>query len=477
MAIGAQGGATSDLAVTSAYFGGPEGEPPKPDRLMVQSQTAYRDVRKINIYDFIEHTYFGTKGYRDGYYLIPHPREAYYETRRATSYYNNVFRAVLNAMVDDVFADRIARECQSEAFTAFINNCDSCGTPLQNMIEDAMHFGRMHDIVFIVMDNYRAEEQPRSAADAARDRVLPYIYLKKAVDVKEWRTDRFGKLTSIDFADEVLTELVSEGGRTVEKTYRTWRHWEDGRWELYRTKPSEDGSAEVKVPLAAGAIGIPGLPVIPMLDFARTDNLKTMPHPSTYDLAFLCFALFNKESEMRTLEQYQAFSIFYAQGIDLQTVTIGPQNLWLLPGDAKIPPGVITPNPEHLKNHQESCDRLAQQIRQNAGQKGVLTPEPRQSGSGISKEWDFRGEEKVLRRTSLAALNLELRIAALFRKFTGEQFDYFPAYPEKFGPGYKQEKLMLLQQFIRESPPEAIAERLWREAEILLFGSRTEPPV
>ena len=95
------------------------GRPPKPDRLAFESQSSYRDVRKIGkgIYGFIEDTYFGTDGYRTCEYLIPEPREAFYETRRAFSYYNNVFKPVINAMVDDVFADEIDRSCDNDLLT------------------------------------------------------------------------------------------------------------------------------------------------------------------------------------------------------------------------------------------------------------------------------------------------------------------------------------------------------------------------
>lgn len=471
MPIGPQGGATSDIEiVTSRRYGGLNGEPPKPDRLMVQSQTAWRDVRKLNIYEFIEQTYFGSRGYRDAYYLIPHPREAYYENRRASSCYNNIFRPVINAQVDDVFADKIGRICDNEEFRKFINNCDNCGTPLQNMIEDAMHYGRMHDVVFVVMDNYCTDEQPATAGEAITERVLPYIYLKRAQDVKEWSTDKFGRLLSIDFRDDLISETVpgSDGGEQL--PCQTYRHWEPGKWNVYKIKTGEDGK-EIKVPIEAGTIGIDELPVIPMLDFARSDNLKTMPDPSSYDLAFLCFALFNKESEARTLEQYQAFSIFYAQGIDQQSMTVSPNNLWVLPVDAKIPPGIISPNPEHLKNHYDSCDRIVQLIRSNAGQRGVLATEPKSSASGISKQWDFRGEEKILRRTSLAAKNLEVRIAKLFQRYTGTSFDYAPDYPEKFDPAVNDNKVDQLTRLIAAMPPKPFARAAWEWLGEHYFGS------
>jgi hypothetical protein len=452
-------------------YGRSDGEPPKPDRLMVQSQTAWRDVRKINVYDFIEQTYFGTQGYRDAYYLIPHPREAYYENRRASSCYNNIFRPVINAQVDDVFADEIRRQCDNEEFGKFIGNCDNCGTPLQNLIEDAMHYGRMHDVVFVVMDNYRPEEQPETAGEAIADRVMPYIYLKRAQDVKEWSTDKFGRLLSIDFRDEVLTETLPGEGGSERCPCPTYRHWETGKWNVYKIKMSEDGTREIKVVLEEGAIGIDVLPVIPMLDFARSDNLKAMPEPSSYDLAFLCFALFNKESEARTLEQYQAFSIFYAQGIDQQSMTIAPNNLWVLPNDARIPPGIISPNPDHLKNHYDSCDRIVQLIRSNAGQRGVLAAEPKSSASGISKQWDFRGEEKILRRTSLAAKNLEICIARLFQRYTGTTFDYVPEYPEKFDPAVNDNKVGQLTQLIASMPPRPFARAAWEWLGEHYFGS------
>jgi len=320
-----------------------------------------------------------------------------------------------------------------------------------------MHFGRMHDLVFGGIDNLTAEDQAVTIADAMNKRAMPYIYLKRASEVKKWTTTRTGRLLTIDFYDE-LVPSHDDNGRAI--MIQTYRHWEPGKWLTYKIEKDKD-SNEIEIKIDEGTIDIAELPVIAMLDFSRGDNLKELPDPAAYDLAYLCFTLFNKESELRNLERAQSFSLLYIQGVDQQSMTVGPNNVLLLNDETKIPPGYISSNPAHYENQLNSCEKMRQMIRENAGQKGVLVAEPHAAASGVSKEWDFRGEEKVLRRTSLAAKKLEMNIAHLFQLFTNTTFDYQPGYPEKFDPGINDKKATNRLQSLREMPPKVLAAEYW----------------
>jgi hypothetical protein len=424
-----------------------------PDRLKIQSQSAYRNVRCMNAFDFVEHTYYGSDGYRDCAYLIPHPREVFYETRRDSSYYVNVFASVINAMVNEVFKDELPRTSGDVRFDKFIKNADGLGATLQEVIEDAMYIARMNDVAFIVMDNYPADVQPATVAEAAQQDIKPYVYIKRMQDVYKYQEDKTGKLVWIDFYDE--KQYVDKVGEVD-----TYRRWTTTGWEHYYTR------GKGRSIITAGTHGLGVLPVIPITDFSRKKRLSQIKFPSNYGLAFLCYALFNKESEIVSMEQYQCFSIFYVSG-RITTAAIGHANVIEVPLDAKFPPGYTSPNPAMMEGLVKNCDRLTEAIYRNARQKGVIALVEQ---SGIAKQWDFRGEESVLKRTATAAKGLEMKIAELFGKFIKTTFEYTVEYPKNYSPSFQKDLVSETLEIIKEQPPEPLAKRLWLRVAKQLFG-------
>lgn len=427
-----------------------------PNRLKIESQDAYKNVRLINAFDFVENTYFGSEGYLDCSYLIPHPREVFYETRRSSSYYINVFASVINAMVDAVFQNQISRKSSSSDFDDFINNADGLGASLQESIEDAMYQARLNDVAFIVMDNYSSELQPATMKEVQQQRIYPYIYLKRMQDVKSIEEDRTGRLTAIDFFDG--RQKINEADKP--KEVDVYRRWTNQTWETYY----KNGNS--KIPIAQGEHGLGVLPVIPITEFSRRKKISQIKWPSNYNLAYLCYALFNKESEIVSMEANQCFSIFYVSG-RLNTTTIGHNNIIEVPTDAKFPPNYTSPNPAMMDGLVKNSDRLAENIYKMARQKGVIALVEQ---SGVAKQWDFRGEEGVLKRTALAAKNTEMKIAELFGLYTGKKITLTSEYPNEFSPTYQRDLVSRTLEELKEMPPASLQKRLWLRLARQEFG-------
>ena len=427
-----------------------------PDRMKIQKTDSYKNVRTLNPFDFVEHTYDGSYGYRDGTYLIPHPREVFYETRRDSSYYINIFASVINAMVNEVFTNELPRTSNNTLFDAFIKNADGLGASLQEMIEDAMYMARMSDAAFVVMDNFPAEVQPSTVAVAAQQRIVPYIYIKRMQDVYQVEEDKTGRLTSIDFYDDKTT--IGTGADKQEVP--TYRKWTATFWQHYYILKG----AVVNILTVPHGLGV--LPVIPITDFSRKKRISQIKYPSMYSLAFLCYAVYNKESEIVSMEQYQCFSIFYVSG-RISIDTMGHSNVIEVPLDAKFPPGYCSPNAEMMKGLVSNSDRLIEAIYRNARQKGVIALVEQ---SGIAKQWDFRGEESVLKRTASAAKGLEEKIAFLFGKYVKSIITFTVEYPKNFSPSFQKDMVSETLEIIKEQPPEPLAKRLWMRLAKQIFG-------
>jgi hypothetical protein len=418
--------------------------------VVVQSRAAHIDTRTLNIYDFMMDSYTGQNGFRDGAYLIPHPKEAFYDTRRKSSFYKNYFRAVIDAMVTPVFAQPAKRVYADAALDAFLDDCDGAGTPLCRMLQHAITRARVCGVSFIVMDTYA--QQPDTVQDAVATRKIPYIYTMLPQQVRR-HTTYHGKLVSIMFVDKP----VKDTDGIIRQQYR---EWDSEKWRVVMEKGQPVGGQTEYVVVEEGYHGLGVLPVIAIADFAHTSNLELLPDPPMYDLAGVNFSIYNRESEIRNMEQSQAFSTLYMQdgGGD---VVLGPNNYISVPMDAKIPPGYISPDSAHLVNLVANCDKAREDLYRIAEQNGVVAVKTAESG--IAKEWDFRAHEAVLRQTAQAAERVDYATVELFSRYMGGAIAYEVTYPHEYAPSASTNRIDLILRSMQEAPPSEIALALWKE--------------
>jgi hypothetical protein len=265
-------------------------------------------------------------------------------------------------------------------------------------------------------------------------------------------------LTSITFYD---SDIIIEGKKTQQ-----YRRWTDTTWELLIK-----GKDNEFVVINSGVNQLGKIPIIHILDFCSTKNLIKMPMPPYYDLANLCYSLFNKESELDTLELAQCFSIFYTSGVEVQTV--GPHNYINCATDSKFPPGFASPNPQNHANLMSSCDRLLNNIYTLASQNGIKIANIVVE-SGVSKEWDFRAEQVILKETAHAGEELEEEMADLFFQYLNQPTDYDVEYPEDYSPSYKKDKVTEILTILDHVPPQNITDKLWEDFSMQYWGEAME---
>jgi hypothetical protein len=425
-----------------------------PRHMTVEDTTSYVDVRSLNVYDFVDATYAGDAGFRDGTFLVPHPREAFYLTRRRSSYYVNAFKPIVNAMVDPVFKLEITRESKSDAMDSFVLNADNAGTPLQSIVHTAMQKARRCGLCFAVVDNVTSQELASVPTEkqAVTQRALPYTYIKRAQDCKKLTVDKYGKMETVTLYDG---ERIEAGKSTPQ-----YRYWDAKVWRLVEYKMDDGHEVEVLVDEGAHNLGV--VPVIAVNTFCESASLAKLPDPPLFDLAFLSFALFNKESLVVTLEQNQSFSIFYVSGYEGNNLVVSPTNFISVGDKAQFPPGFASPDAAHITNLVANCNRLQESIRALAQQNGVIGVV--KESSGIAKEWDFRAEEAVLQRTATEAARLEMRIAELFDLYRNTKSGYTVTYPKQFSPTYSKERVDQALRIVETGvPPQAVSDAAWQE--------------
>ena len=382
------------------------------------------DINQVNTYSYMDEAYYGNGGFRDGRYLVPFSRESNYQQRRQLGHYKNYLKPIIRAMVEPVFSEMAIRSVKDEndndvetLFEDFIEDCDAACTHLQDYTHQAVNVCRRHGVSFTVMDNYTT--QPDNLQAAKENRIYPYVYMKKANEVEEYKIDNFGNITSITFTDTPVK--VND---KIQKRYRMWTETEcilmtkndAGKWvEIYKTYH-----------------GLGRVPVIAVYSEIRETRNVILPDPPLYDLGRLNHVIYNQASEIRDLERSQSFSVFYVQGIAPGDLSIGANNYINIPLEASITPGYAAPDPAIMAGLVSNQDQIRKDLFLIAEQAGVVGVQ--NSESGIAKSYDFFAHEETLKATSRIATTLELAIADLFMLYTKENFVYTVIYPMDFQP-------------------------------------------
>lgn len=428
-----------------------------PDQNKAESTDAYVDVMGLSPYDFMEHTYNGTHGYKDRSYLVPGIREVFYERRRKLSYYVNIFKPIVDSMIDDVFTATITRKTNGNKYAeGFILDCDAAGSPLSVIIKNAITTARICALSFIVVENFKQTEIGETEEENIKGRKFPYIYEKKPQEIYKHTTNRQGALESITFYDRL--ELIKQEKNTVRRQW--YRYFDNTTWKEFYIDDPKDANTDKEVPVSEGNHGLGVIPVIPITDFARNASLKELPESELYTLAVLCWALFQKESMVVMGELYQTYPLLVTCGWGRNALQAGPTNFIDVANDVKFMPDYIAPPQEGIKTLVSNCERLKEEIKNEASQQGVVGL--KQSESGYAKEWDFRAKEVKLKETAVAAMALEYKIIALVGKYLRTSFGYEVTYETNYQPNsdaIRSDRMMKIIDSVPSGPLNIAAQK------------------
>lgn len=424
---------------------------PVDPKYQIQDTSSHVDIRGINVYEFMRHTYEGSCGYRDGTYLIPFMRESFYTDRQKSAVYKNIFGKIINAMIRPVFGNEIERIINDDLFENFVGNVDNAGTDFDSFTNMIITHARIYGFTMVVMDNFDSFKTT-TVKESIDNREYPYIYECPPNTIHKIDIDDFGKPLSIVFK----MGFHEENNRK----YQLYREWNKTSTILYYEKAANGKVVKVILDEKDHELGV--IPVIIVNYFLKNKKLDKLPMPPYHGLAMLTFALYNKETYIDELEKYQSFSLLVSQGLDQRTMAIGPTNFINVADNVSNLPNYISPNVENTRTLVANCDRLKDEIYKEAEQMGVFAIKEWQSG--IAKEWDFRGEESILKESSNAASQFEQGVAKLFGLYTNNiNLSIESKYPEDFSPQYHGQRVNILLNILKEMPPKVLTEAIWEE--------------
>ena len=390
-----------------------------------------KSIMSIDEYSFLSMTYYGDKYYRSGVLIRPHEREdnLSYTARREMAFLKNFLKPVVNSRIDPVFSAKIVRETKDESgeqiepilFKPFLSDCDNCGNDLGAFVEQAAREGNLQSLTFIVVDNYRAEQISTSAEENAKNRILPYVYRQNRNTMHDYSVDGYGKIEWIRFFDHCEKDPNGK-----DKFY--YRYWDsvESKMQLMEKKGSKIKWTDTEV--ITHNLGV--VPVYPMAFISpRTKDTLDIDY-EFYDLARCNWTIYNLDSATMEAIFDQCFSLLCIQGTKEDDVSVGTKSIcWVEPGVSNMPQ-FASPSPEVAKLASEYADKIKAEIYEIAEQNGVTAKRTAGASeqSGKAKEWDFQAHGFILKKIAGICYKTEIWIADIFKRYTGEVFEYVPRY-------------------------------------------------
>ena len=387
------------------------------------------DINNLHPAALCRHAYFGSHGFRDGNYLVPHRREVSFDERRKYSAYVNYFDRLVNALTKPVYNEVPQREWTSSnpywddsGALGFLHDCDRTGMSLTRFLSETLLRGKMQGVSFVVMDSFPEGFMSSAASQKAalEARVYPYVYRRSVESVHSAQVDDAGALSQIVFR---------EPGPVVEgKATRQYRMWDRFQWAIFSDDKLEKQTLQ-------GEHGLGTLPVIPVT-LGKVDELEdpVIPAPPLYDIARTNWELYNVSSELREVERKQGFSILtYPRTADQsdKTKTVGTSNALSFDGNSSHAPAFISPDVQIPKMLMEHMSKLIATMFEQASLAGVVGVQS--AASGISKEWDFQATRESLRDTSRIMEEVEYKIANVFERYTQKPINLSVKYSDNYG--------------------------------------------
>lgn len=368
---------------------------------------------KDAIYTLLRDAYFGDGQFESGGALVKHARESAenYAKRRRLAYYLNYTGPIINASVDPIFRNEIAREYNDTAkFKMFLDDADRTGTDLQNYIRRMAVAAKLYGVVYIVVNNEASIGA--TVQDNLDVRALPYLTAVLPQSVTHWEFDERGRLVEFTYKDTVQD--------AEDKTRTRFYLWTAQEWQV---------QDENRQTIAQGYNNIGRVPVVQW--FGRSaDPTEMLPSPEFLSVAQTNYHVYQLCSWHTQILQNQTFNILTLPNSGQEDITIGTNNVLTYPPESTHTPAFIAPDAAPANVLTDQIDRLIREMYRMSGLDSVIGVQT--AKSGVARQWDFERTNQRLVDFAIQCEEAEKAIVALYEAWTGERINYTCEYPRDF---------------------------------------------
>jgi len=250
-------------------------------------------------YQFLMDAYTGLGGFKDGSYLIKHPRETdeKYSSRKKLAYYPNFTKKVLNAYISHLFKEPVNRDTAgSTELEKFWNKTNLKGESIDKTMKKYSALANVVGTLFLIVDR-----KPVKALTRAEDLLnTPYLVLKLPTEVVDYSVDQSGQIEWIVFS-EIITSKRFKGEK--ENKIR-FRYFDKESWQVLKGTSLLDAVIEME--------GKHNLGIVPVVQLYSEDPIEESEIFGTsriFEIAKTNHRLYNALSELDEILRSQTFSI------------------------------------------------------------------------------------------------------------------------------------------------------------------------
>ena len=382
-------------------------------------------------YDFFRRSYEGGSAYREGKFLIRHPREKEdnYKRRLKQASFVNFCRDVVEIYVSYLYREQPERKADKsdEVLETFLKNADlqgrAWGKVMRNLSKMASYYGIMGAIV----DKPQGEKGASKGAELEAG-VRPYIAAYSPLAIWDWK---FGKdANGVIRLEWIVLEEGSDGGPTV------LIKWGLETWESWR----QEGGNGKENNFISFALGDNKLDQIPFALLLNRDSFKRMTGVSDIaDIADVNKRIYYLDSDALEVIDATAFPILEGpvEAIEdssgqSQETEIGTQSLLKRPEDKEGFKWIEAPHTslEQILNHRNSSINdikyMAKTGQADASKTGQVK-------SGVALELEFQQLSALMVDKAENAEDFEHRVFDLVGLWEGKDYEMLVKYARSFG--------------------------------------------
>lgn len=384
-------------------------------------------------YQILYDSFTGGGGFADGSYLYQHRREddIDFVTRKRMSRYSNFVKVIVNALTNPIFKKTIVRDfATNQMLERFCENVDGKGTSINKFMKKATKWARVYGRVFIVEDNFTADQMAVNELDALEKRQFPYLYLVRPDQIIDYECDKNGLFLMFKYK---LRSRTTKNDLKSNISYNEWT-WKLNSWEC----KDEDGNS---------TLGENKLCRVPVVSLSATDEKDdiVLPVPTMLHIAKANRDIFNRDSEKREILRNQCFPVLvYPITTNMANqikqvdengneigLNIGTNNMLIVDATHSSMPTFIAPPIQPIQIIQQEIKDTVDDMFRQAGLTSVVAVETKQSG--VAKQWDFEETNHNLADMAENCESAEIGLFELFQKWTGKEIiDLKIKYPREF---------------------------------------------
>ena len=423
-------------------------------------------------WEFLDATYYGSSGYANGEYLLPHRREdsIAFDMRKIKARQINDSRAILNQHVTPIFRAIPERSWAETINTSdetslelFFNDCDGAGTPYSVFMKRAARAARIYDSAFVLVDNKPVKNVMTKAELSARGN-LPFLVLitpekiievvmneKSQVEYIKWETVRVNP-------ESVGTQSVETQNIVVEWNSKYILHTYEG----------------TKITTTENGLGY--VPVFPLYPEGNDDPVTDpLPFGMAWALASIQYRIFNLASILDEIADSQAYSILVIPS-DAGNFTLGTGNALTGVSETGNMPAFISPDSGQMTALRELQTSMVEEMYRT----GVMPHLRSFQESAESKLLNSARTYEVLLDFKEQIQHLDEQIVGTFGKYIGVNYEYGVAYPQDFGISNTEQLQSMFETLdgaTTPAPSEVVSELVKRMATSVLTGIDPETKV